>query len=420
MPPGRQPVPARQQPQPPIQPAQQLGHPQRLHPRRGQLDRQRHPVQPAHQPRHIGAVLIGQREPRIRRPGPVGEQRHRLRPRHVITRAGHRQRRQPVRRLARDPQPLPAGRQDPHVITGLQQARAQLRGRADHVLAVVQHHQQLPPGQHPRHRLRRGHPRLLPHPQRHRHHRANPRRIPHRGQLGQPRPVREPARHPPGHLAGQPGLAHPARPGHRHQPVLLQQARDLAHRLLPADKTRQHNRETMHASSGHARRRPLHPRTITAHSEPGTDRPKQRHDARIGDTQNLIDWGGCHQPAGVISRLSVSPGSHRAPRPGASRRRRPGQNNQICTPELILTEYSAAEHKADIVCPATAELSPSVGEPPVPCGCQVRCPAIMFQADRSRQGERHRVIVNIARECGSSHSIVRIHDLEATFDAHNG
>ena len=124
MPPGRQPVPARRQLQPAIQPAQQLGHAQRLGPRRGQLDRQRHPVQPAHQPRHIGAVLTGQREPRIGRAGPVGEQRHRLRPGHVIARAGHRQRRQPVRRLARDPQRLPAGRQDPHVITGLQQPRA--------------------------------------------------------------------------------------------------------------------------------------------------------------------------------------------------------------------------------------------------------------------------------------------------------
>jgi hypothetical protein len=73
-------------------------------------------------------------------------------PRHVITgitRAGYRQRRQPAGRLTRDPQRLPAGRQDPHIITGLQQARAQLRGRADHVLAVVQHHQQLLATQYP-------------------------------------------------------------------------------------------------------------------------------------------------------------------------------------------------------------------------------------------------------------------------------
>jgi hypothetical protein len=151
VPPGRQPVPARRQHPPVIEPAQQLGHAQRLGPRRGQLDRQRHPVQPAHQPRHISAVLAGQREPGIGRPGPVGEQRHRLRPGGAtgLTRNLHRPPGQPVPRLTRDPQRLPAGRQHPHVITGLQQARAQLRGRADHVLAVTQHHQQLPPGQHP-------------------------------------------------------------------------------------------------------------------------------------------------------------------------------------------------------------------------------------------------------------------------------
>ena len=149
VPPGRQPVPASQQPQPAVQRVQQLGHAQRLGPRRGQLDRQWHPVQPRYQPHHIPAVLAGQREPGIRGPGPVGEQYHR--PRHVtgVIRAGHRQRRQPVRRLTRDLQPLPAGRQHLHVITGLQQARAQLRGRADHMLAIVQHQQQLPPGQQP-------------------------------------------------------------------------------------------------------------------------------------------------------------------------------------------------------------------------------------------------------------------------------
>jgi hypothetical protein len=35
-----------------------------------------------------------------------------------------------------------------------------------------------------------------------------------------------------------------------------------------------------------------------------------------------------------------------------------------------------------------------------------------FHADRSRQGERHRVIVSIARELLSSHSICCIHDLK--------
>src|SRR5262249_31400378 len=102
--------------QPIIQPAQQLGHTQRLHPRRSQLDRQRHPVQPAHQPGHLGAVLTSQREPRIRRPGPVSEQHHRPRRRDVIdsiTLAAHRQPRPPPSPAAPGPSPGPPHRPGP-------------------------------------------------------------------------------------------------------------------------------------------------------------------------------------------------------------------------------------------------------------------------------------------------------------------
>jgi hypothetical protein len=96
--------------------------------------------------------------------------------------------------LSRHRQRLPARRQDPYVITGLQQLAAQLSGRADHVLAVVQHRQQLPAAQYPRQPIRRRHPRLLPH---------------------------------------------------------------------------------LHPSGGHIHRGPLHPRAITATSEPSTDQPEQ-------------------------------------------------------------------------------------------------------------------------------------------------
>jgi hypothetical protein len=148
LPPGRQPVPARQQREPVFQAVQQLRHAQRLHPRRRQLNRQRHPIQPRHQPPHHRGGLPVQREPRISPASPVREQRHRLRP--VLVRltisTGQRQRRQPVPDLPGHRQRLPAGRQDLHVITGCQQPGAQLRGRADHMLAVVQHQQQLLPG----------------------------------------------------------------------------------------------------------------------------------------------------------------------------------------------------------------------------------------------------------------------------------
>ena len=182
--------------------------------------------------------------------GPVHEQRHRLGLGRIsqVTGIGHRQRAQPVPGLPRHPQRLPAGRQDPQVITGRHQLRAQPGSRAEHVLAVIQHQQQLLAGQYPGQRPGERRPRLLPDPQRHRDHRRNLFRVAHRGQLHQPHPVREPARHLPGHLTGQPGLARTPRPGHRHQPVPLEQHRDLAHRPGPADEARQHGREAMHGA----------------------------------------------------------------------------------------------------------------------------------------------------------------------------
>ena len=179
--------------------------------------------------------------------GPVREQRHRLTgPGRVTIRGGQRQRPQPVPGLAGHRQRLPAGRQHPHIITRRQQPGAQLRGRADHMLTVIQHQQQLLAGQHPRHRLGRRHSRLLPDPQSRRHHGRDLTCVLHRRQLHQPRPVREPARHPFRHLAGQPGLPRTARPGHRHQPVLRQQPCDLADRFVAADETRQRRRQPVH------------------------------------------------------------------------------------------------------------------------------------------------------------------------------
>ena len=257
----RRPVTAGQQHESVIQPLQQLREAQRLGPGRGQLDRQRHPVQPRHDLRHQRARLAGQGERRVGLPGPVGEQRHRLRPGGPsrIIRLGQRQGRQPAACLSRDPDRLPAGRQHPHIIGGGQQRPAQLRDRRRHVLAVVQHQQQLPPGQHPGQRLREGRARRLMHLKRHRHRRRDQRRLLDSSQLDQPHPVGEPARYPPGHLTGQPGLAHPARPGHRHHPVLSQQPGDLVHRGLPADETRQRRDEPMHAASSRYRSIPHSP-----------------------------------------------------------------------------------------------------------------------------------------------------------------
>ena len=247
MPRCRQPVTSNQQPEPVIQAVQQLCQAERLNPRRGQLNRQRHPIQPLHQPGHQRPGPAAHGEMRIHLAGPVSEQRHRLRPTRLrLPRPRQPQRRQPVPRLPRHPGRLPAGRQDPHIIGGQQHSPAQSRHGRDHMLAVIQHQQHLPASQHPGQRISHRHPRPLVYPQRRRHRRRHPRRIRDRRQLNQPHPVGEPVSHPPGYLTGQPGLTHPARPGHRHQPVVIQHASDLTDRTRPADETRQRRRKPMH------------------------------------------------------------------------------------------------------------------------------------------------------------------------------
>ena len=159
-------------------------------------------------------------------------------------------------------QRLPAGRQHPHIITRGQQPGAQLRGRADHMLAVIQHQQQLLAGQHPRQRLADRDTWLLPYPQRRRHRPET---------CAGSRTGASSASHVPS--ANRPATARatwsasrvlPTPPG----PVTvtsrcsIQQTHDLAHGPGPADEARQHGRETMHATCRGGRRRLPHPRTI--------------------------------------------------------------------------------------------------------------------------------------------------------------
>ena len=122
MPGGGQPVSPDEQAEPVIQAVEQLRHAERFHPRRSQLDRQRHSVQPLHQPGYHRAGLATQGEMRVNQAGPVNEQGHGIRPGGIIARSGQRQRRQPVAGLPGHADRLPARRQDPHVIRGRQQS----------------------------------------------------------------------------------------------------------------------------------------------------------------------------------------------------------------------------------------------------------------------------------------------------------
>jgi hypothetical protein len=78
--PGRRgPVGADQQPETVIEPVQHRAEAERLDPGGGQLDGERHPVQPLHQPGHDRARLAVQREAGVELTGALDEQRHRLR-----------------------------------------------------------------------------------------------------------------------------------------------------------------------------------------------------------------------------------------------------------------------------------------------------------------------------------------------------
>jgi hypothetical protein len=168
-----------------------------------------------------------------------GEQDLRLRCTRRVARLRHGQRAQPVPGLTRQPERLPAGGQHLHIVGARQQGQAQLGGGLDHVLAVVQHDEQLAAGQ------RRGqhgsvrHPRPRRYLQGSRHRRRYPVRIGDRGQLDQPHPVREPGGDLSADLSGQPGLPDASRPEHGDQTVRAQQAGHFAHRFRPAHEAAQ-------------------------------------------------------------------------------------------------------------------------------------------------------------------------------------
>ena len=241
-----QPVGADQQAEPRVQAIQQLGQAERIDPGRGQLQGQRQPVQPAHQLRDQGTRFAVQPESRIGLPGAVAEQRHRLRPIGLMARLGHRQRGQPVAGLTGQPDRLPAGGQDPYVVGGRQQRPAQFGHGRDDLLAVVQHDQQLLPGQGRGQRVGHRNPRPVGHTQSRGHRRRYPARVGDGGQLGQPDSIRVAGGHLPRHLAHQTGLAHAAGTEHGHQAAGAEQVRDVTDRPGPAHETGQRRGETMH------------------------------------------------------------------------------------------------------------------------------------------------------------------------------
>ena len=102
---------------------------------------------------------------------------------------------------------LTARGDDAHAGTGAQQRLGHVRGRFDHVLAVVEHDEHPPTGERLRHPLTRAHAAAGREPERTGNCVWNELRIGQRCQLGQPDAVGEVRHEPPRDLERQPGLS---------------------------------------------------------------------------------------------------------------------------------------------------------------------------------------------------------------------
>ena len=152
--------------------------------------------------------------------------------------------RQPQRRdreneLAGHVQAFPAGGQDadPAALPG--QHHHHPAGRSQHVLAVIQHDQQLAVRQRPHHAGHRVRGISFRNAERRGNGRGNERGIGEGGQLDQPRAVTEAIGGKRGRPQRQPGLAAPAGAGQRHHPGGAQAVQDRGE-LRPASHQRAH------------------------------------------------------------------------------------------------------------------------------------------------------------------------------------
>ncbi len=236
---------------------QRLGREQ-LDPRRGQLDRQRQPVQPGADRRDVCGVAVSDRETGPYHLRLLGEQHRRAARRHLrgaaTARNGQRRHRQLV--FSPDMQRAPGCGQDHQPGRGRQQRRRH-RGGAVKLLQVVQHQQGAAFAQVTGHHVRAG--PVAGHVQ------APGNRLPHhlavtdRRQRDEIPAVRECLVQRRGGGQGQPGLADAARAGQRHQPDVRAghggaQGRQL---VAAADQRRHRLREARPGAQAPQRRKPL-------------------------------------------------------------------------------------------------------------------------------------------------------------------
>ncbi len=249
-----------QQAEPIVQPRGDLLDRQGAHARRGQLDRQRDPLQAAADLGHRGRIRLAHAEADPGRPGAVQEQPTRsiaLQVSDCPYRAGDGERCDHPDRLAVDVKRLAAGHEGAHARAGGEQRADQRGARGHQVLAVVQDEERLARTHVIRQDGGRLPPGRLAHSERRRHHRRNEPRIGDAGQLDQPDAVGELSDQLVGHRKRQAGLPDPADAGQRDQPPLGQQAPYLGDVPLPADEAGESGGQVVRRADQRERARPF-------------------------------------------------------------------------------------------------------------------------------------------------------------------
>ena len=237
MPVGHLALAPREQHEPLVEPVGDLARAERAGARRRQLDGERQPVEPAAQPRDVGGVVLAQLEARAHGHGALGEQARRSGGADFVDAVAVRQsewlERQHV--LPCHPERLAARREHARPVRG-----GDLGGDGgsarQHVLAVVEHDQQLP-AEHQRGQVRLGVLARHRAPAEHGGDGERDRRAGlARGEVAPADAVRELARELLRRVRGQRRLAHTAGAGERHHRRVAQQLCQASGLALASDE----------------------------------------------------------------------------------------------------------------------------------------------------------------------------------------
>ena len=294
------------------EPVSYLDRTHRRHARRSQLDAEREPVDGLTD-LGDGRGRLGIVDPKVgpHRTSSIDEQRDRVGRLATVTCEWWDRERD----LAADGERLARGGDDPHAARAAEDRRDRGRRRADNVLAVVDHQQQLSAGQRRSDGLDEGNVSLRCDAKRGGDRRWHRVRVAQRRELDQPDPVGELTRDLGTHLERKPRLSDSANAGQRDQPVAPHELGDFADEFFPSD----HGAELLRQVSGErvdtAQDREVRPQALgedLEHRHPAaqtaqpvfTERPEpdaiaQQHLGRVGH-EYLAAVGDRHQACGSV------------------------------------------------------------------------------------------------------------------------